>query len=162
MKNLIVVSLLYLLGFFTFVLIHAYAWSWIVATPVFYCSLLWISYSLCEGKLHGYYYAHHMVSSLKENFNEHPLFNFMRLCVLTPIFVLCGWKATLCLMAMQPFCHNGCFYYTRDILDHKYPKRWFAQSTSSTAWLTKFFTPTVRTISFLVGVILITIQICSS
>lgn len=59
------------------------------------------------------------------------------------------------------FVHNGAMYAHRNWLsklndndEEIYPKKWFDQSTTSTALTTKLMTPVSRTIQFIVGILL--------
>lgn len=58
------------------------------------------------------------------------------------------------------FLHNGMMYTHRNQLskmtkgDEIYPKKWFDQSKTSSAFTTKFMTPVSRTLQFVFGVIL--------
>lgn len=58
------------------------------------------------------------------------------------------------------FVHNGVMYSHRNYLSKQtsgkeiYPKKWFDQSTTSSAVLTKVMTPVSRTVQFVVGMVL--------
>jgi hypothetical protein len=61
----------------------------------------------------------------------------------------------LCMALSSPFWHDGFYYSKRNDLDRNmYKKRFFDQSTSSTALLTKFCTPILRTLYFLFSLII--------
>ena len=60
-----------------------------------------------------------------------------------------------CLILASPFFHDGFYYWGRHRLDNSiYKKGFWDQSTTSTALLTKFCTPTLRTIYFLTSLII--------
>lgn len=128
--------------------------SLILGNAKYYCFIIWVSFALTTAKLEAYYYAHEMNSHFVDNFNEHTLFNFIRLCVWVPLWIIAGWKIALCLGAMFPFLHDGMYYVWRNrIQPGLYPKKWFDQSTTSTALSTKYMTPAVRSGIFLLAII---------
>ena len=56
------------------------------------------------------------------------------------------------------FLHNGMYYWSRNALDERiYTKKWFDQSSTSTAKSTNFFTPQIRTIFFIISLIALAI-----
>lgn len=119
----------------------------ITETEKLYCALIWIIFANLCSKLEAYYFAHEIMSKLVDNFNEHPLFNLIRLCVWIPLWIIAGWKVALLLGLMFPFFHDGSYYWWREkIAPGTYPKKYFAQSTTSTALSTRFMTPVVRTL----------------
>lgn len=73
------------------------------------------------------------------------------------------WVFVLFLLANAltfSFIHNGMMYTHRNHLSKKssgkeiYPKKWFDQSNTSTAVMTKVMTPVSRTVQFVVGIVL--------
>lgn len=128
----------------------------IVETPSIYSTIIWICFALFVSKLEAFYYTHEINSGFEDNFNEHGLFTLMRACVLIPLWILTSWKVALCLVAIFPFFHDGNYYRMRNkIVSGTYPKKWFSQSTTSTAWSTKFLTPIVRTVLAAIGIIVL-------
>lgn len=120
--------------------------NWIVETPWAYCMIIWIVFAFFSSTFEAMYYNHEVRSSYQDNFNEHPLFVAIRSCVLIPLWIIAGWKVALCLGVMFPFFHDGQYYRFRNKIDPTlYRKKWFSQSTTSTAFSTKYFTPVVRT-----------------
>lgn len=136
----------------------------LVASVVF-----WAVYAQIEGIREAYYW--HVkntfrVIDIKMPTDEHFLWSIHRFIVLLLAlnFASCYLDnsgnmyliipAALSFMLIFPFIHDGFMYRQRNILnDRVYPKGFWDQSTTSTAKLTKYFTPVVRTICFVVGVI---------
>lgn len=121
--------------------------------------IIWIVYACLEGIREAYYYHLNCISDKPIEKNLHPLFTVQRAVVLLILlfpfhidkhfFVLIS--ACACVF---PCAHNSTYYYMRNKLNPLiYPKKWFAQSTTSTAFSTKFFTPVVRTMLAVVGVL---------
>jgi len=132
----------------------------IIEIPALYCGIIGIVFTLFTSKLEAYYYTHEINDSEPDNFNEHPLFMMIRLCVIIPLWILTSWDIILCYMGMFPFIHDGNYYRWRHKLNPDiYTKTWFAQSTTSTAWSTKFLTPVIRTSLFIVSVVILFILI---
>ncbi len=128
----------------------------IIDNPVYYCSIIWIMFACLIGKFEAFYFAMKMNSKMFIDINEHLLFTCIRGVVLIPIFILTDWKAVLCYVAMFPFFHDGAYYTQRErIKPNTYHKKWFAQSTTSTAKLTKYFTPVVRTSLAIIAIAMI-------
>jgi len=129
--------------------------NYIISNEWVYCTLIWVAFTILSAHFEAHYYQHEISSSFKENFNEHPLFVGIRLCVLIPLWIISSWKVVICLICLFPFLHDGQYYTTRNNLSGIYSKRWFAQSTTSTALTTHFFTPIARTIWFVIGLTLL-------
>jgi hypothetical protein len=118
--------------------------------------LLWILYSLLSGVKDGVLY--HLKDFNRElNFNEHIIYTLERTVVCILIVLLCNSVIIIpSLLLSFSFVHNGAYYTTRNKLNSMiYPKRWFAQSTSSKAKLTNINTPINRTILFVLGVLIV-------
>lgn len=128
----------------------------------------WIYYSIIEGKREAHYWHHWILSSdyqALKDINLHTLFAKQRgliLCLVSILIIpLYGYLipmlifiANACLFS---FFHNGMMYKTRNYLNkHNYPKRWWDQSSNSTAWSTKLMTPISRTIQALIGILIYT------
>lgn len=121
--------------------------------------LIWCFYSIIDGIRDGIFY-HSYNYSIKRLFNEHIIFVIQRLIV-SIILILYSQNILLImpLILSFSFFHNGAYYTTRHILNKKtynydnlYKKKWFAQSTTSTSVFTKYMTPLVRTILFLLSI----------
>jgi hypothetical protein len=91
---------------------------------------------------------------------EHTLFTVQRAIFFISIIVILltniNWLLTIMftigLVLMFSFLHNGFYYMFRNKLNPDiYQERFFAQSTTSVAKLTKFMTPKIRTIKFSIG-----------
>ena len=125
-------------------------------------NILWILYSILEGFREGFYWYFKGKSKSKNNFEIHPIFASQRGLVLVLIGVLLfmniGWLSLINVLGMAlvfSFFHNGTYYHTRNRLDENvYPLGWKAQSTTSTAKMTKIMTFRNRTIFMIVGVAL--------
>lgn len=117
----------------------------IFETPKLYCLFIWIGFILTSSIFEAFYFTHEINSGFIDNFNEHPLLVFIRAWVLIPLWILTSWDVALCYAVIFPFFHDGQYYRWRDkIVPGTYKKRWFDQSTTSTARSTKFMTPSVR------------------
>lgn len=140
-----VLGILYILQ--RFILGGQFIGNMIVETPKLYCLCIWIAFILLSSIFEAFYFTHEVRSGFADNFNEHPLFVCIRACVLIPLWILTSWKIMLCYAFMFSFFHDGQYYRWRDrIVYGTYKKRWWDQSTTSTAMSTKFMTPAVRTI----------------
>ncbi len=118
--------------------------SAIIENPSYSCLVILAVWAMTLGEFEARFYHY---KSEKDKNNEHPMFAFSRLLVFLLAFIITDWKFTLCYMAMFPFFHDGAYYTQRNYMNHTlYAKKWFAQSTTSTALTTRIFTPIVRTI----------------
>lgn len=139
------IALLYVLQ--RYILGGQFLGNLIIETPALYCLLIWIAFTIFSSTFEAFYYTHEINSGFQDNFNEHTLLTIMRFSALIPLWILTDWKFALCYVMMFPFLHDGNYYRWRDkIKPGTYKRRWFAQSTTSTAWTTKIFTPLIRTI----------------
>ena len=123
--------------------------------------ILWILYAVWEGLREGrYWYYKNLNEKNKDDIvwvtDEHNLFTIQRATVLIGFTIAASnWWMILIGMLVFPFFHDGSYYHHRNkIQPNIYPKGWFDHSKKSTARLTKFFTPIVRTVCFLVGIVL--------
>jgi len=112
--------------------------------------VLWFFYSLFEGLREGFYWRE---KKTRDNHYEHVIWSIQRALVLIlvsrDIIILLGC------MCVFPFLHDGMYYTTRYYMNKNiYKKTFFDQSETSTAVLTKYFTPYVRLILFIIGVLL--------
>lgn len=136
---------------------------------------IWIIYSMIEGKREANYWHHKVNSSqypIFQSVNEHGLFMLQRGLVLILISIVVHlitgnllWVLYFITMnsLIFSFFHNGSMYNERYLMSKKvnpdkpslwvYNKRWWAQSTTSTAVLTKFMAPISRTIQASIGII---------
>lgn len=134
--------------------------------------LLWVVYSILEGKREAYYFSYKMRTSLAQKkpakvINEHVMFTYQRMLVVALACVSCytDWVNAIlvvaCLGASFPFFHDGMYYVTRKELDNLYPKGWFDQSTTSTAWSDKkhLLDPIPRTVFFGISVVIMIYEI---
>jgi hypothetical protein len=125
--------------------------------------LIWICYILCEAYREGYYWHYKSFVVDNRKFNIHIIFTIQRFLMLTSLtFVkfeyfsvnnldLLLFFVSCCLIFS--FIHNGMYYTIRNMLNNNiYKKKWFDQSSTSTALTTKFFTPVSRTIMFGIGI----------
>lgn len=117
--------------------------------------ILWCGYTIFEGWREGDYF--HRVEVTKERGRLlHTEWTMQRSIVFTIIaFNSFNWWL-IALPLVFPFLHDGKYYSTRNYFNRQlYTKKWFAQSTTSTAITTKIFTPVVRTILFGLGILII-------
>jgi len=126
----------------------------------------WILYMSIEGWREGMYF-HYLDKSGGKCTYEHDLWTVQRsivgiFFVLLSLFcvshlyqsVIFGFTMILA----SSFFHDGFYYVSRHELNNfKYPKGFFDQSTTSTAMLTKYCTPILRTIYFILSIIIIII-----
>lgn len=130
-------------------------------TSLIILNVIWVAYSILEGFREGFFW-HFKTNSRREcKFEIHPIFSLQRSFVLS-ILGICLYHtigiysiiSILSMMLIFSFFHNGTYYYTRNKLDDKvYPLRWTAQSTTSTAIMTKIMTYRNRTIFMILGVL---------
>ncbi len=117
-----------------------------------YCGIIWILFASFTGCFEAYYYNYASKDNSPDKPNLHFMLTLIRAIVMVPIFVLTDWKSVLCYMAIFPFFHDGSYYTQRErITPGVYPKKWFAQSTTSTAWSDKFMTSVIRIILAIIG-----------
>lgn len=117
--------------------------------------VLWCGYACMEGNREADFF-HLILSradiSKKDGKYLHIIWTIQRALVLG-IVALLTWKAAIACALVFPFIHDGSEYSSRNDLNPlNYPKRWFDQSTTSTAFLTKFETPVVRTVLAVLGI----------
>lgn len=124
----------------------------------------WIVFMSLEGYTEGIYW-----DSVLEKRNatvEHKLWTIQRVLFALSICAVYYFftKATLLflgyfgvvLIISSPFFHDGFYYYVRHRLNPLiYPRGFFDQSTTSTAFLTKYLTPIVRIILLTIAFIYI-------
>ena len=116
--------------------------------------LIWVLYAVLEGAKEATLYNIRDYNK-KNPFNEHIVFTIQRAVVLLLVCYI-DWRMLFIAPFAFPFFHDGAYYTTRNLLNNKiYPKRWFAQSTTSSARSTDFFTPEIRTIFAIVSAIFI-------
>ncbi len=130
----------------------------VIENPVYYCTIIWIMFACLSAKFEAYYYNYAMQDNSPQKPNMHFLLTVIRFIVIIPIWVLTNFEAVICYVAMFPFFHDGSYYVERNrIKPGTYSKRWFAQSTTSTAWTTKFMIPVIRTIlaAIAIGMIIV-------
>lgn len=136
--------------------------------------LLWISFSIYEGKREAFYFSYKMKASLQlqQTFklDEHAMFTVTRSFV-AALVLIASYNGILdCIIILLslglcfPFFHDGMYYVTRHKLDNIYKKGWFDQSTTSTAKTDKLklFYPTSRIICFALSLGLITYEIITN
>jgi hypothetical protein len=116
-----------------------------------------------------FYKANYNKKDKLSSIELHPLFSVQRMIFIVSLTLLNFYYyyegimlfiIPVSYMLMFSFIHNGIIYYYRNLIDKKlgkkkpiYDKKWFDQSTTSTAILTKYMTPVNRTIFFLIGLI---------
>lgn len=126
--------------------------------------LLWIAYISYEGIREAGYW-HYLIAANGKPSNEHKTWTVQRIFVFLTFFIACGYELndiwlTLafcgCLVLASPFWHDGNYYCSRHKLDPKiYDKGFFSQSTTSTAKMTRFGTPFLRTLYFLLSFVIL-------
>ena len=122
--------------------------------------LLFYIYSCLEGIREGYFWHYYFKTSIHNKTNMHTLWTLQRTIVwfMFSVFILVynqTWVCFIVLPASFPFWHDGCYYATRNNLDGCYPKGFWDFSKTSTAWFTKFSTPFLRTLYFILSIIIL-------
>ena len=142
---------------------------------LYLCLIIWITYAFIEGKREGIFWHHRIKSEDYIHFQDidrHPLFATQRALMLGALgflnYYMIGdwlWVGYFALMnaLIFSFFHNGAMYQQRNKMsvivspiNHEkwiYKKKWWAQSTTSTAMLTKVMNPISRTIQAIIGVV---------
>jgi hypothetical protein len=121
--------------------------------------IIWLLYSAFEGIRESYYWWLNSKFGGDIGFNIHIIFALQRGLVILMTGLLIDIFLAMSLMLTFSFIHNGFYYLGRGFISkstgekNPYPKGFFSQSTTSTAITTKIFTPTIRTISFILGII---------
>lgn len=125
--------------------------NWLLDDPKRWCLIVFLNWALLEGDREGSAIDAMVKAGIYVN---HAIFTLQRGCVLLLFGFIIKWDALLFIL-MFPFIHDGMYYTRRNIMNVAiYPKKWFDQSNTSTALLTKFFTPWVRTGLFVIALIL--------
>ena len=133
--------------------------------------LIWVLFSILEGRREAFYFSYKMKASITLQkglkTDEHVMFTIQRVFVLALAATACYsnlLNTSLILFSLMlsfPFFHDGMYYVTRHDLDGIYNKRWFDQSTTSTAKSDKFnfFNPVSRTVLFGTSVLIMAYEI---
>lgn len=131
---------------------------WIKITVLF----LTLLYFALEGYREGWYWYYSMrrTTGTKEPMqNIHIDFTIQRLILGVLIGMLvCDALFLFGLLICIPLIHNGAYYMTRQEIDESYKDGIKSQSTTSTAFWTKYFTPKNRLVMFIIGICLILID----
>ena len=117
--------------------------------------IAWMTYAFLEGFRESLYW--HLKVRGKSMFkaNEHHVWSLQRAVVLFGITAVSGNYYHMIPMALSfPFMHDGAYYWGRNLIDSSiYKKRWLDQSTTSTAFWTKYNPPLVRCISMAAAIV---------
>lgn len=117
--------------------------------------ITWILYACFEGCREAFYWSLKVQTVYKFKFNEHVFWTIQRAVVLFTVFLASDLKTVATCVFVFPFFHDGSYYWQRNWLDNNlYTQKWFAQSETSTAVLTRFFNPIIRTLSTIIGIVL--------
>lgn len=127
--------------------------------PNYFYGIVGIAFTFYTSKFEALFW--HQSGAKYPPYNPHALFMYIRIAFLIPIYFQTSLLAVLCYVAAFPCLHDGFYYWQRNKLDSTvYPKKFLDQSTTSTAFWTKYFPPIVRIPLAIVGVVcLILIQI---
>jgi len=124
----------------------------VVGTPEYYTLILTAFWAFLLGEFEARYY-HYKPES--DKYNEHFSLALSRGCFFLLVLGLTNVYTFIGSMLIFPFFHDGAYYTQRHNMNKNiYPKTWFDQSTTSRALMTKVFTPLVRVISLIVGVLI--------
>lgn len=128
---------------------YIYSNSWLL------CLIVAFIFPLLQAWREALYFSLKSVNKSKlDDINEHPYFACERLLVYILMISLIKSPTVIYLMLLFPFLHDGYYFYKRWELDGIYKKTWFAKSTTTTAILDKIFTPAIRTIVFIISLVL--------
>lgn len=118
--------------------------------------LIFCGYSVLEGWKEGDFFDKWQPKDKSEEGGRHKMWTIQRsLVFISMLLASPGWWI-VSLPFVFIFLHDGMYYHTRNKLNSKnYPKGWFDSSTTSTALSSKFETPIVRTISFVIGCLIL-------
>ena len=123
-------------------------------------TLFWVLYAVLEGWREAHYFHRIMDTDKKTGKMLHAWWNVQRALVVAAMFVAYSSWWIIGLGLLFPFFHDGMYYFTRNKLNNvNYPKKWLAQSSTSTALLTKFETPVARIIFMLLGTCIIILDL---
>lgn len=120
--------------------------------------IIWIGYSLLEGRRDGYFYHYRNTTLDPKNENIHFIFFIQRAMILFFIFLFFDRNSLIevipfmiGLVLIFSFFHNGIYYSTRNKLDSTtYPHGWWSSSISSQATLE--FILSTRILFLIIGV----------
>lgn len=125
-------------------------------------TILWIVYICIEGYREAWYFYNQVNNKNGIKKELHPIFTLQRATVFILLLLIIKsilWykilMITIGLTMLSPFFHDGGYYYFRNKIDKAYPNGWLSQSTTSTAITTKYLTPIVRIVGFIIGLSLI-------
>lgn len=126
--------------------------SWLGNHEAVFCFVLFLVFGFYSAKIEAWLFHWQNASKLKKEL--HPYLSIQRAVVLILIWLYTGSILPSLISAIAfPFIHDGKYYTERNLISGAYPKKWFAQSKTSTALMTKIFTPIVRACAFVVSVI---------
>lgn len=128
---------------------------------ILFIFILWLLYAVMEGNREGFYW-NMLFSSGGKPTVEHDIWTIQRAVVaigfvLFSVSLSDSFTVLLILLVYPlvfPFFHDGVYYRTRNIVSkgEYYNLRFWDQSTTSTAFSTRFCTPFLRTLYFTIGV----------
>lgn len=113
--------------------------------------ILWCVWSILEANREAYFF-HRIEVSKEVGKHLHIMWTLQRSCVfiIIALFKFDWWLISLPLVFTA--LHDSWYYYYRNMFNPMiYTKKWFSQSTSSTAWSTFLFVPWVRVTMFVIG-----------
>lgn len=114
----------------------------------------WILYASMEGIREGTYWHVLGLTRYKPSI-EHFVWTIQRMFVFfMAVITTHSIFFSASLLLAFPFFHDGWYYAERNRHDGLYPKKFWDQSTTSTAVLTKYCTPFLRTIYFLLSILI--------
>ena len=145
---------------------------------ILFIFIVWCLYAVLEGKREAEYFHYRLKAEdilVKEGRFTHGVWTLQRFLVLLLILIFQIKELNiiyfdfslfdlicfiLSLVLVFPFLHDGMYYTRRHKLNRLiYPKKWFDQSTTSTAFFTKLNTPIMRDVWFVLGVILLILSL---
>ncbi len=129
----------------------------ISVTPIiyYYLALVWIMFSLLEGFTEAWHWHYKIQAQDEKKTDAHMYFTLRRLCIWILLFGI-DFRLGMFALFSFPFLHDGAYYYHRnELTPGVYRRGFFDQSSTSTAYLTKFFTPYVRTLCFICSLLIL-------
>lgn len=114
--------------------------------------ILWCFWAMFEGWREAIFF-HRVEVDKTAGKLLHSWWTVQRVLVLGIILITNFQWWVISLPLVFSWYHDGQYYTTRNKYNKQiYTNKWFAQSSTSTAWSTKFLTPVIRTIMFITGV----------
>ena len=121
----------------------------------YYIACIWIFYSLLEGFTEAWHWHYKIQAQDRKKTDAHVYFTLRRFCLWVMLFGI-DFRLGMFALFVFPFLHDGAYYHHRnELTPGVYRKGFFDQSSTSTALLTKVFTPYIRVLCFICGILIL-------